>query len=29
MAASAGRSNRDVERMTRRINDLCNEWEKD
>lgn len=29
MAGSAGRSNRDVERMTRRINDLCNEWEKD
>ena len=29
MSHSEGRSNRDVERMTRRINDLCNEWEKE
>ena len=29
MSRSAGRSNRDVERMTRQINDLCNEWEKE
>ena len=29
MSRSEGRSNRDVERMTRRINDLCNEWEKE
>ena len=29
LAKSEGRSNYDVERMTRRINDLCNEWEKE
>ena len=25
--AGSGRANRDVETMTRKINDLCNEWE--
>ena len=29
LAKSEGRTNYDVERMTRRINDLCNEWEKE
>ena len=29
LAKSEGRTNYDVERMTRRLNDLCNEWEKE
>ena len=29
LAKSEGRTNYDVERMTRRLNDLCKEWEKE